>query len=319
MRRDIGVTAEAGLLVSKSIERKQHIQVLADFNFRSTAMSNGWCVLAPFQWDRETSTLRARYRLPGNRGTEVVLSQPGGRGTKLLAKVTAGLGARVGLSRSDWVAVESAVTRILRLTDDLAPFYARCHRAGEPYVHAERTGFGRLIRAASLFEDVAKVLATTNTTWAGTTAMVANLVSLADNQGVFPTPERVVAIGAKRLREQGRWGYRAEPLARIARAAATGRLDFDRWESWDGSTADLEAEILELPGIGPYAAAHVLAVLGRYDRIGLDTVFRGFVKEKYFPKARKPVTDKRMLEIYDVWGEWRALAYWFDLWYSPES
>jgi 3-methyladenine DNA glycosylase/8-oxoguanine DNA glycosylase len=42
-------------------------------------------------------------------------------------------------------------------------------------------------------------------------------------------------------------------------------------------------------------------------------------KEKYFPKARKPVTDKRMLEIYDVWGEWRALAYWFDLWYSPES
>jgi hypothetical protein len=26
-----------------------------------------------------------------------------------------------------------------------------------------------------------------------------------------------------------------------------------------------------------------------------------------------------MLEIYDKWGEWRALAYWFDLWYSPGS
>jgi 3-methyladenine DNA glycosylase/8-oxoguanine DNA glycosylase len=170
-----------------------------------------------------------------------------------------------------------------------------------------------------LFEDVVKVLATTNTTWAGTTAMVANLVSLADDEGVFPTAERVAEIGTKRLREKGRWGYRAASLAEIARAVAKGRLDLDRWESWDGSTADLEAEILELPGIGPYAAAHVLAVLGRYDRIGLDTVFRGFVKEKYFPKARRPPADKRMLEIYDKWGEWRALAYWFDLWYSPGS
>ncbi len=282
-------------------------------------MSNGWCVLAPFHWDGETSTLRARYRLPGNRGTEVVLSQPCGRGTGLLAQVTGGRGARVGLTRSEWTAVESAVARILRLSDDLAPFYARCREAGEPFVHAERTGFGRLIRAASLFEDVVKVLATTNTTWGGTTAMVANLVALADDEGVFPIPDRVAAIGAKRLREEGRWGYRAESLAAIARAAANGRLDLDRWELWDGSTADLEGEILELPGIGPYAAAHVLAVLGRYDRIGLDTVFRGFVKEKYFPRARKPVTDKRMLEIYDKWGEWRALAYWFDLWYSPES
>jgi 3-methyladenine DNA glycosylase/8-oxoguanine DNA glycosylase len=276
-------------------------------------------VLAPFSADYERRALEYRYRLPGGHSTQVELRQPGGRGKPVVAQVTGGRGARIGLSSVEWSAVRSAVGHFLRIDDDLEPFYARCREAGEPFVHAERTGFGRLMRSPTLFEDIVKILATTNTTWAGTKSMVANLVSLTDGEGVFPTPERVVAIGAKRLREQGRWGYRAEPLAKIARGAASSRLDFNRWESWDGSTADLEAEILELPGIGPYAAAHVLAVLGRYDRIGLDTVFRGFVKEKYFPKARKPPTDKRMLKIYDKWGEWRALAYWFDLWYSPES
>jgi 3-methyladenine DNA glycosylase/8-oxoguanine DNA glycosylase len=290
-----------------------------DFAFRSTVWSSGWCVLAPFAADYERRTLEYRYRLPGGYSTRVVLRQPGGRGKPVVARVTGGRGARVGLSSAEWSAVRSAVEHALRLDDDLEPFYARCREAGEPFVHAERTGFGRLMRSPTLFEDIVKILATTNTTWAGTKAMVANLVALANDGGVFPTPDRVAAIGAKRLREQGRWGYRADPLAKIARAVASARLDFGCWESWAGSTADLEAEILELPGIGPYAAAHVLAVLGRYDRIGLDTVFRGFVKEKYFPKARRPPADKRMLKIYDVWGEWRALAYWFDLWYSPES
>lgn len=290
-----------------------------DFSFQSTVWSSGWCVLAPFVSDHERATLECRYPLPGGYSTQVVLGQPGGRGKPIVARVTGGRGARVGLSSTEWSAVRSAARHFLRLDDDLEPFYKRCREAGEPFIHAERTGFGRLMRSPSLFEDIVKILATTNTTWAGTKSMVANLVSLANAEGVFPTPEQVVAIGAKRLREQCRWGYRAESLAKIARATASGRLDFDRWESWAGSTADLEAEILELPGIGPYAAAHVLAVLGRYDRIGLDTVFRGFVKERYFPRARKPVTDKRMLKIYDKWGEWRALAYWFDLWYSPES
>lgn len=276
-------------------------------------------MLAPFSGDYERRELEYRYRLPGGHVTQVALRQPGGRGKPLVARVTGGRGARAGLSPPEWTAVRSAVGHFLRVDDDLQPFYTRCREAGEPFVHAERTGFGRLMRSPTLFEDIVKILATTNTTWAGTKSMVANLVALADDGGVFPAPDRVAAIGAKRLRKDGRWGYRAESLAAIARTTASRRLDFDRWESWDGSTEELEAEILELPGIGPYAAAHVLAVLGRYDRIGLDTVFRGFVKKKYFPKARKPPTDKRMLKIYDKWGEWRALAYWFDLWYSQES
>ena len=29
---------------------------------------------------------------------------------------------------------------------------------------------------------------------------------------------------------------------------------------------------------------------------------------------KKTVADRRMLAVYDDWGEWRALAYWADLW-----
>lgn len=205
---------------------------------------------------------------------------------------------------------------MLRLDIDLTPFHARCRAAGPPFEQAPDLGFGRLLRAPTLFEDVVKVLATTNTTWSGTRAMIGRLVGLAGVDGAFPSPAEVAALGAGRIRSEARWGYRAPHLAGFAEAVASGALDLSSWESWTGPTAELEREIRAVPGLGPYAAAHVLALLGRHDRIGVDTVFRSFVRRRYFPKARRPPADRRLLAVYEAWGEWRSLAYWFDLWYD---
>jgi 3-methyladenine DNA glycosylase/8-oxoguanine DNA glycosylase len=124
----------------------------------------------------------------------------------------------------------------------------------------------------------------------------------------------VAELGAARIRDGARWGYRAAYLVALAKAIAKRKLDLARWQSWEGTTDELEAEIRALPGFGPYAAAHVLTLLGRYDRIGVDTVFREFVRRAHFPRARKAVADRRMLAVYDRWGEWKMLAYWFELW-----
>ncbi|HEY7473205.1 MAG TPA: Fe-S cluster assembly protein HesB [Gemmatimonadota bacterium] len=283
-----------------------------DFDFASTVYSHGWCKLAPNEADIDAGTLERPWPVAGG-ATRIRLSQPAGRGSEVRMEVVDGRGKRAGLPGAAWAGIERDARHMLRLDEDFSGFHARCRAFGPPFERAATEGFGRLLRSPTLFEDVTKVLATTNTTWSGTLAMVRKLVEIGGT-GSFPGPERVAALGTARLRDRARWGYRAAYLAGLARAVADGELDLDAWRRWDGTTEDLEKEIRRVPGLGPYAAAHVLTLLGRYDRIGVDTVFRSFVKRAHFPRARKPVTDARMLAVYEGWGEWKMLAYWYELW-----
>jgi 3-methyladenine DNA glycosylase/8-oxoguanine DNA glycosylase len=297
--------------------RFDSLRVPADFSFAATAHSHGWCVLAPFAWHEDRGVLERVLRLPGG-PTQVAFTQPSGRGGPIVWEVLAGRGSRGGLVESERALVVRDATRMFRLDADLRSFHALCRERGGNFARAARAGFGRLLRAPTLFEDVVKVLATTNTTWGGTKAMVSKLVTAtrAQTLGSFPTPREVASLGAARLASEGRWGYRAQYLDVLCRAIVDGELDLDVWESWSGTTEALEREIRSVRGLGPYAAAHVLALLGRHDRIGVDTVFRAFVRATYFPRARKPPSDRRLLAVYDTWGSWRGLAYWADLWYA---
>ncbi|MDX1660512.1 MAG: hypothetical protein R3326_01865, partial [Gemmatimonadota bacterium] len=171
-----------------------------------------------------------------------------------------------------------------------------------------------LLRSPTVFEDLVKVLATTNTTWSGTVAMVDRLVEIAGTKGTFPRPGEIVAVGVDRLRDEARWGYRAEYLDALARAVAGGTVDPESWRSSEAPTDEIAARIRSLAGFGPYATAQTLALVGRYDRIGVDTVFRDFVARRHFADAPEPPSDRRMVEVYEPWGEWRALAYWFEMW-----
>lgn len=279
-----------------------------DFDLRTTVWSHGWCFLAPFESSDEGRALATTITLPSDTTTRLTMRQPGGRGSAV--RITVGHPGRLG--RTDRGSIESAVRRMLRLDADLADFHEICRRAGPPFDRAPETGFGRLLRSASLFEDMVKVLATTNTAWSGTRRMVQAIVDHGEH-GAFPSPTEVAELGAKRLRAVG-WGYRAAYLAEFAERVASGALDIAGWDSWEGTTADLEREIRRLAGFGPYAAGHVLALLDRYDRIGVDTDFLSFVRRRHFPRARRPPTERRMLAVYERWGRWRFLAYWFEMW-----
>ena len=283
------------------------------FDFSGTVYSHGWYRLAPNRTDPGEETLERGWRVDGG-SAWIRLSQPAGPGGAVEMEVVGGRGSRSGLTSATWAGVARDVRHMLRLDEDLSGFHDRCRLAGPPFDLAAARDFGRLLRSPTLFEDVVKVLATTNTTWSGTIAMVRKLVELAADDGTFPGPERVAELGSRKLRDAARWGYRAAYLAGLSKSVASGKLDLGAWERWEGTTAELEQEIRRVPGLGPYAAAHVLTLLGRYDRIGVDTVFRSFVRRAHFPRARKSVTDRRMLAVYDRWGEWKMLAYWFELW-----
>jgi 3-methyladenine DNA glycosylase/8-oxoguanine DNA glycosylase len=305
-------TTDTGDWNIASKARTRAFRTPRSFDLAATIYSHGWCMLAPNRPDEEEKTLERAWRVEGG-PARIRLLQPSGPGGEVEMEVVAGRGARAGLTAATWSGVERDVRHMLRLDEDFADFHARCRLAGPPFDRAAAGGFGRLLRSPTLFEDVVKVLATTNTTWSGTIAMVGKLVELAGHDA-FPEPREVAALGSRKIQDAARWGYRAPYLVGLAEAVASGRLDLEAWERWDGSTADLEQEIRRVPGLGPYAAAQVLTLLGRYDRIGVDTVFRSFVKRTHFPRARKPVSDRRMLAVYDRWGEWKMLAYWFEVW-----
>jgi 3-methyladenine DNA glycosylase/8-oxoguanine DNA glycosylase len=169
------------------------------------------------------------------------------------------------------------------------------------------SGFGRLLCGTTVWEDAVKIVATTNTMWRQTVRMVELLVAKCGRDGAFPTQADVLRFTPDELQQDCRLGYRAKSIHALA------SFDFDTIDR-TLPTEPLFKAYQKLPGIGPYGAAHLLAMDGRHDFIAVDTEFRRFVRETYHRGRR--VSDAAMLRRYAKWGRWKYLAYWSELWNS---
>lgn len=270
------------------------------FDLATTARSHGWFDLPPFSFDAEAGVLH-RVLVVDGRAHD--------------AEIRAGSDAlRVRVTPdAKAAAVKAQVRAMLRLDEDLSSFYALAD--GDPQIAwARRRGAGRLLRAPTVFEDVIKMLLTTNCSWSLTRVMVRNLVehlgvAAPSGRRAFPTAEAMAERDERFYRDTIRAGYRAPHLVRIARDQASGKLDLESLR--DGRDAALLHDtLLELPGIGPYAADNLLRLLGGYGYLGLDSWCRGRLK-KLYPRTRDP--DKLAKRRYARYGAWQGLAMWLDL------
>jgi 3-methyladenine DNA glycosylase/8-oxoguanine DNA glycosylase len=280
----------------------------SDFSFRSAVCSHGFFVLAPNVWDPTHNTLDTVVTVNADLAARVRLSE------STTGKVTVRCDGQ--LTSDACAAVISAVRRILRLDEDLTAFHEMCRRK-RSHEAAARMRFGRLIRSASLFEDIVKVICTCNVTWRQTTAMIAHIV---DHWGVptrdgrrkgFPTPERLARVSANALRRIARVGYRAAFIHRLARDVVAGKMNLDGIEHFDGSSDALYRRLRKIHGVGDYAAGHLCMLLGHHDRLAIDTEMMRFLKTRH---PRKRFTPARIREYYDAWHPYQFLAYWFELW-----
>jgi 3-methyladenine DNA glycosylase/8-oxoguanine DNA glycosylase len=179
---------------------------------------------------------------------------------------------------------------------------------------AEEKAQGRVLRCPSLFEDVVKTILTTNTLWAATRRMTANLV---DQYGdplpadparrAFPTPGRLARTTEARLRSKTRLGYRAPYVLELARAIASGKLDLEALKDEALPTADLRKRLLAIKGVGNYAAANLLILLGRYDFLPVDSWALKMVSQEWHDG--KPVGPAEVEAAFERWGKWKGLAY----------
>lgn len=284
-------------------------------HFEATAYSHGWAVLAPTRWDAERRALQRVERLAGGK---IVALQITGAGTASAPIIHIDVESETPLAATEAEEIRRSVAHMLRLEEDLSDFYALCVDRGEPWASAG-IGRGRLLRSPTLFEDTVKTIATTNTQWGGTKRMISALVDALGEplpgdptRRAFPTPQAMAAAPPEIFTQMARFGYRGPYVAELARRVAAGELDLEGLLHSNQPTADLKKELMTIRGIGPYAAATLLMLMGRYDEIAYDTVFRDFVSARYFGGERPP--PGVMTAVYDDWGAWRYLAYWLELW-----
>ncbi|HWW62082.1 MAG TPA: endonuclease III domain-containing protein [Thermoanaerobaculia bacterium] len=206
--------------------------------------------------------------------------------------------------------LRTRIARMFQLNVDTSEF-TKLARNSPPHAWVERAGFGRLLCGSTLWEDAVKIIATTNTTWSQTVRMVDNLVRKCGRNGAFPDPHDIARFDVDELQRDCRLGYRAKTIHALASFDLTNVADASQ------STEELFRSYRTLPGIGPYGAAHLLAMDGRHDFIAVDTEFRRFVRERYHNGRR--VSDATMLRRYSKWGRWKYLAYWAELWGADRS
>ena len=288
-------------------ELELEIETPADFSFAATVFSHGWRSLAPFEYDREAGALYRTERLPKG-GLAVVRMSSGDRGVVLVA-VT----ATRGLDEDDATFIKGAVSRCLSLDSDLTGFYEAITR--EPHhkwVIDHRAG--RVLTSSSVWEDLVKTLTTTNTSWSNTVSMCERLARIGPQVGgrhCFPTPSEIRALGVDELGEATGLGYRAPYLHELASAIDDGQVEPERWREASLDSAEIERQILELKGFGPYAAANMLKLLGHYERLAIDSSVRETFRVR-INDGVKP-SDADIERHYEPYGQWRGLVMWFDV------
>ncbi|QIN80268.1 Fe-S cluster assembly protein HesB [Rubrobacter marinus] len=276
--------------------------------------SHGLASLPPMRLDEETDTLEATLPVRGY-APRTVLIRADGSGAGLADVLGPAPEAEEGER------ILRSVRHVLRLDEDLSPFYGLA--AGDPELAWATRGAGRMIRGATVFEEVVKTICTTNCAWSATTRMIGALVEHLGERAVgaprtgtlgraFPTPEAMARAGEDFYGDVVRAGYRGRYLLSLSRSVVEGALDLEALDTPAEVLPDeeLERRLLALPGVGPYAAAHVMMMLGRYSRLILDS----WTRPTYARLAGKEeVSDGEIVERFSPYGRYAGLAFWLYL------
>jgi N-glycosylase/DNA lyase len=212
--------------------------------------------------------------------------------------------------------------RVLALDRDLSGFYERA--AKDPHLAWVTAGAGRMIQSPTDFEDVVKTICTTNCSWGATTRMVSALVEHlgarapgAPGTGwqgrAFPTPQAMANADEAFYKEVVRAGYRGPYFISLARSVVAGDVDLEAWGSAtpdELSDDELAVRLQALPGVGPYAAAHIMMMLGRHSRLILDSWTRPTYARL---TRRRTVTDATIERRFRPYRQHAGLAFWLFL------
>lgn len=271
-------------------------------DLRRVLVSHGVATLAPNRVDEQRWVLETTVELDGAAETFSVAQ---------MAPAIAHVGSPAGVpTRARNRRLLDLAGRVLRLDEDLSAFYERA--ASDPALSWVTTGAGRMLRSPRVFDDVVKTICTTNCSWSATVRMTTALVDhlgvvAAGGQRAFPSADAMADAGSEFYQDVARAGYRGAYLQQLATRVAEGSLDLERLADPELPDDEVEARLLELPGVGPYAAAHImLTALGRYRRLVLDS----WTRPTYAKLVGRAATDAQIERRFRRYGPYAGLAFW---------
>ncbi len=280
----------------------------ANFSFRHTIYSHGWCELLPFEIDE--TNWRLNYVFTDVNLTEPVAAEISQSQKKIKVEIR---GEKINQKAEEKILRD--VRHILRLDENLGEFY-KFTKTEKQLAWIHKKNAGRLLRSPTVFEDLVKTICTTNCSWALTKKMTANLVeklgeATKDGKHAFPTAEQMAGVSAEFYRDEIRAGYRSPYFAELAEKAASGKINPESWLHSDLPTKELKKEMKQIKGVGDYAAENLLKLVGRYDGLALDSWLRSQFYKKH--NGEQICADKDIEKHYEKFGDWRGLAIWCDM------
>jgi len=274
-------------------------------SWKRTLSSHGVATLAPNRIDTTAWTLDTTLSSRKGRALGVHLSEVGSGVVRATVSGNLDVDERQRLL--------DLCRHMLRLDDDLSRFYERA--AADPDLAWVTTGGGRMLCSPTVFEDVVKTICTTNCSWSATERMVGALVEhlgCADANGwnAFPSPRAMAQADDGFYRLKARAGYRGAYLKTLATAVAAGEIDLEALNDPELPDAEAEARLLALPGVGPYAAAHIMLTgLGRYGSLVLDS----WTRPAFARLSGRKASDQAIRRRFRRYGAYQGLAFWLYL------
>ena len=183
------------------------IPIPRNFSFRRTVASHGWYQLPPFALDTAKWELSRVIDVGQKPPVTIFLTE---------RKTHVRVNTSRPLTKSEAAIVLRDARHILRLDDDLVPFYLATGNDPE-FSWIGEQGAGRLLRSPTVYEDLVKMICTTNCSWALTLKMVNGLVNNLgresnDGRKSFPNAADMASMPLKFFVDEVRAGYRAPYL-----------------------------------------------------------------------------------------------------------
>ncbi|MBI2376169.1 MAG: Fe-S cluster assembly protein HesB [Deltaproteobacteria bacterium] len=264
-------------------------QLPAPFDLRLVIKSHGWVDLPPFRASEDARTLWRPVRAKGRvEAARIHQAAPG-----------------APLEIESPEAALPVVRRMLALEADLEGL-SRLARAEERLEWIALGGAGRLLRGATLFEDLLKILLTTNTTWSATRRMTERVMALGPFED-FPEPSELADVSEDRWRSEVKVGYRTRSARNLVSEFLEGSID--EQDLLTMPTPAVWRRLSQLDGFGPYAVGQALRLLGRHDHLALDS----WCRARFAELTGKPRSDQEIERAYESYGAHRGIVMWLDL------
>jgi N-glycosylase/DNA lyase len=263
-----------------------------------TCHTHGWINLAPFSWDETHGRLEFAL-LIDSQAVDASIQQD-------KRSMKAVICSEKKINSNSLKRLDVALARILGLKEETSELFKTALKIGGLYPKLMRKGAGRLLRGASLWEDAAKTLFTTNCSWALTQKMCekicSSIFSIPSPSGryPFPYPSSLAEESPDSLKKKMPIGYRAEYLKLLSESFMRD-FNLANLEEKTMSYDEAYKKVAQLKGFGPYARTHLLILAGYFDKIPVDSEVSSYVLKNHKCRDVERFVDKR----FAPWGRYR--------------